>query len=247
MSQNHKKIVIITGGSAGIGEACCDRFHHNNYHVINIDINTPQKTHGTFIQADLSDPQQTHDAFDQIKKTHKTIDVLVSNAGIHFSANIEQTSLDDYQHIIATNLTSSFLVIQATIQLMKQQGGRIITIGSDQSFIAKPNSTVYGMTKAAILQLTKSIAIDYAKYNITANCVCPGTIETPLYWQAIKKYTKRTGESLERIHEQEKQLQPAHRLGQPEEVASLIYYLAHDAGSFLLGSSIMIDGGYTTQ
>ena len=140
-------------------------------------------------------------------------------------------------------------MLKETIKLMKQSpnGGRIVTVGSDQSFIAKNNSAVYGLTKAAIAQLTKNIALDYAKDNIIANCVCPGTIETPLYWQAIKNYCQQSGANIDRVHQEEQLLQPAKRLGQSEEVASLIYYLIDQAGSFILGSQIAINGGYTAQ
>ncbi|MDA0911430.1 MAG: SDR family oxidoreductase [Proteobacteria bacterium] len=244
-----KKNIIITGGSQGIGKACCELFHANNYQVINLDI-APNELKGIdYIQTDLSQVAAISESFKHIKEKYPRIDALISNAGIHFSASIENTSETDYFRVLNTNLTSCFFVLKETIQLMKQNidGGRIVTIGSDQSFVAKNNSAVYGLTKAAIAQLTKNIALDYAKDHITANCVCPGTIETPLYWQAIRNYCQKSGADINAIHKEEQLLQPAKRLGQPEEVASLIYYLIDQAGSFLLGSNIAIDGGYTAQ
>lgn len=243
------KTVIITGGSQGIGKACCELFYANNYQVINLDLIPSHLTGVHDIQTDLSQIDQITKSFEKIKNNYSHVDALVSNAGVHFSASIENTSEQDYFRVLNTNLTSCFFVLKETIQFMKQNpnGGRIVTIGSDQSFVAKNNSAVYGLTKAAIAQLTKNIALDYAKDNITANCVCPGTIETPLYWQAIKNYCQKSGADIDTIHKEEQSLQPAKRLGQPEEVASLIYYLINQAGSFLLGSDIAIDGGYTAQ
>ena len=242
-----KKTVIITGGSQGIGLACCEIFQQNDYQVINLDICKPKNQIGAFISVDLSDVEAIKSAFLQIKQQYKSIDALVANAGIHLSANIENTSKEDYYKVLNTNLSSCFFSIQQTIPLMKEKGGRIITLGSDQSFIAKPNAAIYGLTKAAIAQLTKTIALDYANDNILANCVCPGTIDTPLYRKAIANYCQKTGNSLDDVHKEEANQQPIKRLGSPQEVADLIFYLINDASPFILGSSITIDGGYTAR
>jgi len=241
------KVVVITGGSNGIGEACAQKFYQNNHKVINLDISNPINDYGLFIKTDLSDKEQIKKVFAEINKLHGDIDILISNAGIHLSANIEDTTEDMYDKVIATNLTSTFFVIQNTIKAMKKKGGRIITIGSDQSLVGKPNSAVYGLTKAAIAQLTKNIALDYSKYGILANCVCPGTIETPLYTQAINDYCLKSGRNVNEVNQEEARLQPVGRIGTSEEVASLIYYLAIEASSFIQGSNIVIDGGYTAK
>ncbi|MFZ9036249.1 MAG: SDR family NAD(P)-dependent oxidoreductase [Francisellaceae bacterium] len=245
--QKSVKTILLTGGSNGIGRACLKRFVLQRHHVINLDIADPSVEGLDFIKTDLADIEAITMAFDKIKSNYHSIDALVSAAGIHLSATIEDTTAKDYQRVVATNLSSTFFVLQQGIALMKKQGGRIVTIGSDQSFVAKPNSAVYGMTKAAIAQLTKSVAIDYAKYGIVANCVCPGTIETPLYWHAIKKYCEKSAAGIEDVHKEEALMQPIGRIGQPEEVASLINYLVNDAGGFLTGALIPVDGGYTAR
>jgi 2-keto-3-deoxy-L-fuconate dehydrogenase len=252
-----KKVVVVTGGSEGIGEACIEIFTQQGYEVINLDIAKPQYAkpsynNAWFIQTDVSKVNEIQAAFDKITQKYSHIDVLVSNAGIHVSATIENTDETLFDRIVSTNLKSTFFVVQSTLALMKgrgkvQKGGRIITIGSDQSFIGKSNSAAYGVTKAAIAQLTKNITVDYAKDGVVANCVCPGTIATPLYWKAIKKYCEASGRSLEAVHQEEGRLQPAGRVGEASEVASLIFYLANDAGSFIQGANIAIDGGYTAQ
>ena len=241
-----QKILLITGGSNGIGLASIKRFKAANYYIINFDI-MPSDIADVDIQVDLSSPDAIQDAFDKLKTQFHTIDALISNAGIHYSGTVESTSIDDYYKVINTNLSSCFFVLKHAVSLMKAHGGRIVTIGSDQSFIGKGNSAAYGLTKAAIAQLTKNIAIDYAQYNISANCVCPGTIDTPLYQKAVKNYCERSGRNEGEVHQEEKETQLNTRIGTPEEVASLIFYLIHEAGDFILGSNILIDGGYCAK
>jgi NAD(P)-dependent dehydrogenase (short-subunit alcohol dehydrogenase family) len=130
---------------------------------------------------------------------------------------------------------------------MKNNGGSIITIGSDQSTISKYNSAVYGMTKAALLSLTRSTALDYAKYNIRANCIGAGTIDTPLYRSAIQRYSEHSGIQLEDIEQDEAKEQPLGRVGLATEVAALAYFLSQDEVSYITGALIPIDGGYIAK
>jgi 2-keto-3-deoxy-L-fuconate dehydrogenase len=241
------KTVLITGGSRGIGLGCVELFYKQGYSILNLDIIKPEVDRGLFIQVDLSKVVNIVDAFEKIAKETKTIDVLVSNSGIHYSASIENTSEEEFDRVHDVNFKSAFFVIKEVLKFMKKTGGRIITIGSDQVFIAKPTSAIYGATKSAIGQLTKSIALDYSKYNIIANCICAGTIETPLYWEAIDKHSKNKDIELQKIHEDEGEMQLLGRIGKVEEVASLAFYLANEAGDFLQGAMIPIDGGYTAQ
>jgi NAD(P)-dependent dehydrogenase (short-subunit alcohol dehydrogenase family) len=127
------------------------------------------------------------------------------------------------------------------------QAGSIIVISSDQALIAKTNSFAYNLSKTAISSIAKTTALYYAKFNIRANAVCPGTIETPLYHKAIDSYCERSGADKQKVHGEEAALQPLGRLGQPEEVAELVLFLASDKAKFITGSLQVIDGGYTTQ
>jgi NAD(P)-dependent dehydrogenase (short-subunit alcohol dehydrogenase family) len=125
--------------------------------------------------------------------------------------------------------------------------GAIIIMSSDQALIAKHNSFAYNLSKAALASMAKTTALDYAAFNIRANAVCPGTIETPLYHQAINNYCQQSGADKAEIHREEESLQPLNRLGQPEEVAELVLFLASDKAKFITGSLQVIDGGYTVQ
>lgn len=242
---NTQKTCVITGGSSGIGEAICKRFEDGGYQVYNLDLKAGD--FGQFIEVDVTDRMQVVNAIEKIGTTHK-IDVLVSNAGVHFSANIEQTSDDDFERVLDINVKGAFYAAKAVLPNMKlNRGGSIIFMSSEQALVAKPNSFVYNLTKSALASMAKTTAIDYAKFNIRANAICPGTIETPLYHNAIDSYCLRSGANKDEVHAEEAALQPLNRLGQPNEVAELVWFLASDSASFITGSLQVIDGGYTAQ
>ncbi len=240
-----KKICVITGGSSGIGLSIAKLFVNNNYRVFNLDITSSSV--GDFHYCDVSDVKQVGQVISEIAKQH-SINVLISNAGVHFSATIEQTSEAELDRVFNLNVKGAYAAITAVLPSMKKnRDGAIIIMSSDQALIAKPNSFAYNLSKSALASIAKTTAIDYASFNIRANAVCPGTIETPLYHQAITKYCNKSGAQPAEVHQQEEKLQPLHRLGQPEEVAELVLFLASDKAKFITGSLQVIDGGYTAQ
>ncbi len=240
------KVAIVTGGSKGIGLAIVNKLLGQQYRVFNLDI-TPSEQ-GEFIHCDVSRVAEVEAAIASIISRCGRIDVLVSNAGIHFSATIENTREADLDRVFALNVKGAYAAIKASLPAMKaQQSGSIILISSDQALIGKKNSFAYNLSKAALASIARTTALDYAAFNIRANAVCPGTIETPLYHQAIDNYCARSGADQTEVHQQEAALQPLGRLGQPEEVAELVAFLASDQARFITGSLQVIDGGYTAQ
>ena len=244
MSVN-KKVCLVTGGSSGIGEAICNVFEQNGYLVLNLDIK-PGK-YGTYHQCDMTQFDEVIACVSQLAETHQ-IDTAVLNAGMHKSANIEQTSEQDFDAIFALNVKGAVATTKAVIPSMKAKNhGNILVIASDQALVAKKNSFAYNLTKAALASLAKTTALDYAQYGIRANAICPGTIETPLYHKAIDRYCEQSGSNKEEVHQGEAALQPLNRLGQAEEVAEYALFLASDKAKFITGSLQVIDGGYTAQ
>ncbi|MBA6265607.1 MAG: 2-keto-3-deoxy-L-fuconate dehydrogenase [Colwellia sp.] len=244
-----KKTCIVTGGSSGIGLSIVKLFTDHGYQVFNLDLQPSNLTAlgSTDILCDISNVEQVSDIINDIAKT-ATIDVLVSNAGIHFSGNIENTSEADLDKVLNINVKGAYAAVKAVLPNMKaNKNGAIILMASDQALIAKQNSFAYNISKVALASIAKTTALDYALFNIRANAVCPGTIETPLYHQAIDNYCDRSGANKAEIHAEEAALQPLGRLGQPEEVAELVYFLASDKAKFITGSLQVIDGGYTAQ
>jgi 2-keto-3-deoxy-L-fuconate dehydrogenase len=240
-----RKTCIVTGGSSGIGLSIVELFLANNYQVFNLDIKPSEQ--GVFYACDLTNSQQVQSIIADIAKKH-IIDVLVSNAGMHLSANIENTSEEAFDKLFNLNVKGAISAIKAVLPSMKQQqNGAIILMSSDQALVAKRNSFAYNLSKTALASIAKTTALDYAEFNIRANAVCPGTIETPLYHQAINHYCDVSGADKSQVHDEEAKLQPLGRLGQPDEVAQLVLFLASENAKFITGSLQVIDGGYTAQ
>jgi NAD(P)-dependent dehydrogenase (short-subunit alcohol dehydrogenase family) len=244
------KTVVVSGGSSGIGAATVQRFLQEGYLVFNLDIQQSSFQHSNlhFIRCDLTAIQEIAHAMEKISEKVNVVDALVCSAGRHFSANILNSSEADFDCLININLKSCFFLTQAILPLMiKQNSGAIVYVGSDQTLIAKKNSAIYGLTKAALGNLAKSTALDFAQNQIRANVVAAGTIETPLYHQVIKNYCERTGATIAEVHQAEALEQPLERIGQPEEVADFIYFLCSDQAKFITGAVLSIDGGYTAR
>lgn len=245
------KTLVISGGSSGIGAACCEKFLQNNYRVYNLDINdnpSLQKYPAyRYLKTNICNNGEISLALEDIRNREAIINTVIVSAGKHLSGSIETTDEDALLDIVNLNLLGAWRLIKQILPFMKKKGGNIITIGSDQSTVAKPNSAAYGMTKAALAQLTKSIAIDYAKYNIRANCLGVGTIDTPLYRKAIENYSQKSGISLDEIEKEEASCQPLGRIGLPQEVAELAFALSLDNLAYVTGALIPIDGGYIAR
>ena len=245
-----RPVCIVTGGSYGIGDAVCEKFSAQGYIVINLDIkgNVTQSKSIIWLECDMSVSSEVRHAIQQTILKYGRVDCLVSNAGIHFSATIEDTSEEDFERIFGLNVKGAITATKAVLPQMKsQQNGVILYMASDQALIAKHNSFAYNMSKAALASMAKTTALDYAKYQIRANAICPGTIETPLYHKAINRYVAESGANIDQVHAEEAALQPIGRLGQASEVAALTCFLASDEARFITGSLQVIDGGYTTQ
>jgi len=240
------EVVIVTGGTTGIGQACVEYFHEKRALVWNLDVSTPKSSQPgvRFIQTDVGDVSQLRASISSIlRQTNGRVDHLICCAGVHLFQDIENTSVEDFNRVVNINYRGTFFAIQAVIPAMKKaSGGSIVVIGSDQSFIGKAFSAVYGSTKGAIAQLTKSTAVQYAKEGIRVNCVCPGTIETPLYHNAVKQFCKLTGTKEADAYEGLKTAQPIPRIGTPSEVAFVVGWVSKSG--FMTGAQVSIDGGY---
>lgn len=242
------KIVVITGASTGIGKATAKKLFKEGAKVYNLDIENIKNKYSTFIKCDVRDYNQVKKAVKKVFKQENKVDLLFANAGVHLFANIEETSIEEFEQVLSVNIKGTYYILKEIIPLMKEQKkGNILLMGSDQSFVGKGKSSVYGMTKGAIAQLTKSTAIDYAPYNIKVNCICPGTIDTPLLDKAVHRFQNLTGMKNEEILTLLEEAQPIQKIAKAKEVANLACFLLSDKNSFMTGSLVSVDGGYTCQ
>lgn len=247
------KVAIVTGGATGIGRATVEKLMDEGAQIFVLDIVSPPyalKNDSRFVYCDIAVISSITKAIDTVITSGiKGIDACFSNAGMHFLGNIEETSEEMFFQVLNTNFTGTFFLMKELLPIMKKQksGGSIVLMGSDQSFVGKSQSSIYGATKGAIGQLTKSLSIDYASYNIRVNCICPGTIETPLYHNLVDVISKKSDIEKHEIAKGLATSQPIQRLGQPFEVAALVSFLLSSEASFMTGALVSVDGGYVAQ
>lgn len=244
----NNNVTIITGASSGIGKATLELLRAAGNTVYNLDCKTPGTADPYFVACDVGKKEDVQQAIRLVHEKEKRIDCLFANAGVHLFAGIEETSYEQLESMVATNLLGVFYLLKCVLPIMKQQQkGSIVLMGSDQSFVGKGSSAVYGMTKGAVGQLTKSTAIDYAPYNIRVNCICPGTIQSPLLDRAVQQFVAKTGMKEADVQQLLDKAQPMGRVGQPEEIARTVQFLLSDNSSFTTGALFAVDGGYTCQ
>jgi NAD(P)-dependent dehydrogenase (short-subunit alcohol dehydrogenase family) len=192
------------------------------------------------VQMDVTDLPQITAAIDEAVSRFERIDILINNAGLGPENPAEDVTEDDFDLTLAVNLKGTFFVSQSVGKVMIRQGsGRIVNLGSQAGFVALPGESVYGMTKAAISHLTKSLAIEWGRHGITVNAVAPTFIETPGTAPALHDPIFRA-DVLDRIA-------GLHRIGEPIDVAGAVVFLVSPAASLITGETIMIDGGWTAR
>jgi NAD(P)-dependent dehydrogenase (short-subunit alcohol dehydrogenase family) len=241
-------VTVISGATTGIGRATLELLRNEGSVVYNLDNAPSAQPDPYFINCDVSNRLDVEQAIKTIFDKEKRIDFLFSNAGRHLFATMEDTSYEQLEALVGINVMGTFYLLKTVIPLMKQQQkGSIVLMGSDQCFVGKGSSSVYGMTKGAIGQLTKSTAIDYAPFNIRVNCVCPGTINTPLLDNAVKQFVNQSGEEPSAVYAALDTAQPLGRIGKPVEIANTVRFLFSNDSSFITGALIAADGGYTCQ
>lgn len=248
------KVAIVTGGSVGIGQATATLFAEEGAKVVIANTYEPvadaaaeelreQGYEALFVETDIANEEHCRRVCDETVRTYGRIDILVNNAAIFILKGLE-ASVEDWQRTLSVNIVGTVLMSKFASECMKQSGGgAIVNLGSISSFVAQPSFITYSATKAAILQMTRNMAMDLAPFNIRVNCVCPGTILT----RATEEHMARVGMSKADFITTEAPKHLLQRVGDPREVAYPILFLASDEASFITGTHLMVDGGYTTQ
>ena len=239
MRLNGKK-AFITAAGQGIGKAICEKFVSENSEVYATDLNEELLKSLSADKVIVLDVTHKELLKEEIVKFNP--DILVNCAGFVHAGSILDASDEQFDFAISLNVKSMFHAIQAVTPLMlEKKTGSIINIASVvSSIIGAPNRFIYGLSKAAIIGLTKSVAVEFVGQGIRCNCICPGTVDTPSLHQRLKDtgdYEKAMTDFVAR--------QPMGRIGEPGEIASLAVYLASDESNFTTGQTHIIDGGWS--
>lgn len=248
-----KRTVFITGGASGIGAAAVKKFISEGWRVAFTDIdeklgqklvselNTPDVW---FKVADVRDLEAMQNAAREAEEAVGPITALFSNAGIHRCNTMLDVDLDEFDLVVKTNIYGSFYAMRSVVPyIVKNGGGAIVINDSDQWFVGKPNSFAYGLTKGALGQITRSLAIDLGPKNVRVNAICAGTTRTPLLDNLFTKFAEADGVTMEDYWKKENSLYARGSVGLPEEVAELVYFLMSDKASFCTGGHYLCDGG----
>ena len=247
------KVAIVTGAGSGIGRAAAEVLSEEGAKVVVADVDQKggretvdaiqKKGHIVhFVEADISREADAKRISDEAVKVFGGIDILVNDAATFVLKGFEAT-VEDWQHSLGVNVIGTAMVTKYAVEHMKKQGGSIVILGSMSGFIAQPDFFAYSVTKAALIQMTRNMAMDLGPHKIRVNCVCPGTIITA----ASYRHMAKVGITLEEFNAQEGAKTFLARAGEPREVAYAILFLASDEASYITGSSLMVDGGYTAQ
>jgi len=238
------KIALVTGASRGIGQSISMILAQNGAHVVCVSRNvndvqsvadkiTHQKFNASAVSCDISDSNNVTELVKDIIEKHGRIDILINNAGITRDNLLMRMSEDDWNEVISVNLKAAFTAIKAASRSMiKQRSGRIINISSVVGLIGNAGQVNYAASKAGLIGMTKSVAREFASRGITANCIAPGYVETEM----TNKLTDKVKSSLnEQI--------PLGRIGNVEDIAYAVAFLASDEASYITGQTLAVDGG----
>jgi len=259
------RVALVTGAGGGIGRAICHRLVRDGAFVVASDRNitaageTAALVEGSgdrihAIQLDVTDQSQWQEAVEETVRIGSSLDILVNNAGVAHIKPFEAVSFEEWKADLDVNLNGAFLGIKASLEAMRESakrfssGASIVNIASVSALIGSPGMPAYSASKGGLRLFSKAIALDFAKrrYGIRVNSIYPGLIDTPLATPLFESRMASDPQvSFETVRRQMIERYPIGRIGRPEEIASVVSFLAGDDSSYMIGAELVVDGGLT--
>lgn len=230
------KVVIVTGGAQGIGRATA-LYLQEKYQVVIADVEAFEHPGIHFVKTDVSSETDVQRLMQETVKKYGCIDALVNNVGIGINKPIAQLSLDEWNRVLAANLSSIFLCTKYAESHLRKSKGSIVNIASTRALMSEANTEAYSASKGGVVALTHALAVSLAP-DVRVNCISPGWIET-------RDWQKEPQEVIQ--SEADKQQHLVGRVGQPKDIAAMVAYLLSEDSSFITGQNVVIDGGMTKK
>ena len=238
------KVAIVTGGSSGIGKAVVERLAWEGAEVVIADLDKEKGSEladevgAEFMECDVSSFEDVEEVVENTVEMFGKLDIMVNNAGIGSVNGIEEMGLDEYRQTISVDLDGVMYGCKAATPYLKETEGCIINMASIYGLVGDVGSTAYNAAKGGVVNLTRSVADDLAQYNVRVNSVCPGFVDTPM-----TEDLKEDEEFMAHIEN----MTPLGRMADPEEIASVVTFLASDEASYVTGVNMPVDGGWTSH
>ncbi len=253
-----QKVAIVTGAARGIGAATAQKFAHEGYAIILLDVLEEGKAvsdaiqadggESTFFKVDVSDETQVRTAVQWVGNQYGRIDALLNIAGIVLVKPFEEISWNEYQRTFDVNVGGTFLMCKYVLPYMKKQkSGAIVNMASVSGHVGQTDHVMYGATKGAILAMGRALAWEVAPYNIRVNTISPGSVDTPMLRGDIDLESRRTNTPFEEVKKIREAEQAFRRWADPAEIADPIFYLASEGASFITGADLLVDCGWVAK
>lgn len=244
------KTVLITGVAGGIGRATLALFAENGWRVIGVDrsdFGDGFPENGLFIRSDISRPEEMESIFEEAHEFTQGLDALVNNAALQVAKPLIETSVEEWDTVMASNLRSVFLGVKLAYPLLKANGGAVVNVSSVHAIQTSANIAAYAASKGGLLALTRAMAIEFAPVNIRVNAILPGAVDTPMLRAGLGRGHVGHGDIQERLDNLARKTVSG-KVGKPEEIAHAIYFLAdNEQSSFMTGQALVVDGGATAR
>src|SRR5258707_7005609 len=246
----NNKTVLITGAAGGIGRATINLFNEKGWRVIGVDRNEFGEgfpSNGLFIRSDISRPEDMQAIFEKANAFTDALDVLINNAAMQIAKPLVETTVDEWDVVMASNLRSAFLGVKLAYPLLKAKGGAVVNVSSVHAIQTSTNIAVYAASKGGLLALTRAMAIEFAPDNIRVNAILPGAVDTPMLRAGLNRGHVGDGNMQERLDNLARKTVNG-KIGTPAEIAHAIYFLAdNEQSSFMTGQAVVVDCGATAR